>query len=41
MDSTAASLCMDNGIKILVFNLNNPENITKAMVGDHNGTLVE
>lgn len=41
MDSTAASLCMDNNIKILVFNLNDPENITKAMVGDHNGTLVE
>lgn len=41
MDSTAASLCMDNNIKILVFNLNNPENITKAMVGNHNGTLVE
>ena len=41
MDSTAASLCMDNGIEILVFNLNKPENITKAMVGDHNGTLVK
>lgn len=41
MDSTAASLCMDNGIKILVFNLNKPENITNAMTGNHNGTLVE
>ncbi len=41
MDSTAASLCMDNGIKILVFNLDKPENIVKAMVGEHNGTLVE
>lgn len=41
MDSTAASLCMDNGIKILVFNLNKPENITSAMLGNHNGTLVE
>ena len=41
MDSTAASLCMDNGIKILVFNLNNPKNITDAMLGNHNGTLVE
>ncbi len=41
MDSTAASLCMDNGIKILVFNLDNPDNIVSAMTGDHNGTLVE
>ena len=41
MDSTAASLCMDNGIEILVFNLNNPQNIVNAMVGKHNGTLVK
>jgi len=41
MDSTAASLCMDNGIEILVFNLNNPDNITNAMLGKHNGTLVK
>ena len=41
MDSTAASLCMDNGIEILVFNLNNPKNIVDAMKGHHNGTLVK
>ncbi len=41
MDSTAASLCMDNGIEILVFNLNNPENIVSAVLGKHNGTLVK
>ena len=41
MDSTAASLCMDNGIEILVFNLNDPENIKKAVLGNHNGTLVK
>lgn len=40
MDSTAASLCMDNAIDILVFNLNNPDNIVSAVLGDHNGTLV-
>ncbi len=40
MDSTAASLCMDNDIDILVFNLNNPDNIVRAVLGDHNGTLV-
>ncbi len=41
MDSTAASLCMDNGIKILVFNLDDPDNIVRAMTGETIGTLVE
>lgn len=41
MDSTAASLCMDNGIKILVFNLNDPDNIVAAVTGKNIGTLVE
>ena len=41
MDSTAASLCMDNGIQILVFNLDNPQNIVSAMVGETIGTLVK
>ncbi|MBO7218040.1 MAG: uridine monophosphate kinase, partial [Clostridia bacterium] len=40
MDSTAASLCIDNGIKILVFNLNDPENLVRAMEGEEIGTLV-
>ena len=40
MDSTAASLCRDNGIKILVFNLSDPENIVKAVCGENIGTLV-
>ena len=41
MDSTAASLCMDNGIEILVFNLNDPKNIVKAITGEHIGTIVK
>lgn len=41
MDSTAASLCMDNHIDILVFNLNNPDNIVSAMLGDKIGTVVK
>lgn len=41
MDSTAASLCMDNNIPILVFNLNDPENIVRAMLGESNGTIVK
>ena len=40
MDSTAASLCRDNGISILVFNLNDPENIVRAVKGEKIGTLV-
>lgn len=41
MDSTAASLCMDNGIKLLVFNLDDPDNITRAASGETSGTIVE
>lgn len=41
MDSTAASLCMDNELPILVFNLNDPENIVKAVTGDKSGTIVK
>lgn len=40
MDGTAASLCRDNGIPILVFNLDHPENIVKAVQGDNVGTVV-
>ncbi|WML35097.1 UMP kinase [Clostridium sp. OS1-26] len=40
MDSTATSLCMDNNIPILVFGLDNPENIKKAVLGESIGTLV-
>ena len=41
MDSTAASLCMDNEIEILVFNLENPDNIVSAMIGETIGTIVK
>ncbi len=41
MDSTAASLCMDNGLPILVFNLNDPENIVRAVKGESAGTIVK
>ncbi len=41
MDSTAASLCMDNKIKILVFNLDDPHNIVRANQGETIGTIVE
>ena len=40
MDATAASLCRDNHISILVFNLSDPENIVRAVKGESIGTVV-
>lgn len=40
MDSTAASLCKDNDIPIIVFGLDNPENIVKAVLGENIGTII-
>ena len=41
MDGTAASLCRDNSIPILVFNLDDPQNIVKAIKGKNVGTVVK
>ncbi len=41
MDSTATSLCMDNDIPILVFGLDDPENIKRAVMGEEIGTMVK
>jgi len=41
MDSTAAALCKDNNIPILVFNLNDPRNIIRAVEGQNIGTIVK
>jgi uridylate kinase len=40
MDSTAISLCMDNDLPILVFNMMRPGNVLKAVLGARIGTLV-
>ena len=40
MDSTAASLCMDNKIPIVVFGLDHPENIQKVVLGEEIGTKI-
>ena len=40
MDSTATSLCMDNEIPIIVFNLNGDGNILKVVLGEDLGTYV-
>ncbi|GAB4284991.1 MAG TPA: UMP kinase [Opitutae bacterium] len=40
MDSTAFSLCMDNKLPILVFNMNEPGSVLKAVLGNTIGTLI-
>ena len=40
MDSTATSLCMDNNIPLIVFGLDDPENIKRAVLGEDIGTIV-
>ena len=41
MDTTAATLCADNDIPILVFSIDEPDNIVSAVCGDKVGTLVK
>jgi uridylate kinase len=40
MDGAAISLCRDNNLPILVFNLTTPGNILRALQGEAVGTLV-
>ncbi len=41
MDSTAFSLCMDNKMPIVVFNVFKPSNIKRVVLGEKEGTLVK
>ncbi|MCD5390772.1 UMP kinase [candidate division NPL-UPA2 bacterium] len=41
MDSTAISLCMDNSLPIIVFNLKRKGSIKRAVLGEPIGTIVE
>ena len=41
MDSTATSLCRDNKIPLIVFGIDQPENIVKIVKGDKIGTIVK
>jgi uridylate kinase len=41
MDATAISLCMDNNIPIVVFNMMERDNIRKVLMGEDIGTVVE
>lgn len=40
MDTTAAAMCKDNKLVLLVFNLSSPNNIVKAIKGENIGTIV-
>jgi len=40
MDSTAISLCKDNNLPIIIFNLNSPGNIKRVITGEKIGSLV-
>lgn len=40
MDATATSLCMDNGLPIIVFNLTKEGNIKKVIMGERIGTII-
>ncbi|MCQ2482105.1 MAG: UMP kinase [Clostridia bacterium] len=41
LDATAAALCRDNKTKILVFSMEDPENIVRIASGEELGTIVE
>ena len=41
MDSTATSLCMDNGVPMIVFDLTAPGNIARALRGEDVGTVID
>jgi uridylate kinase len=41
MDTTAVSLCMDNKLPIIIFNLNKSGNIKRAVLGEKIGTIVK
>ncbi|MBQ3460629.1 MAG: UMP kinase [Solobacterium sp.] len=40
IDSTAASMCMDNNVELLVFNMNESGNILRAIKGEKIGTVI-
>jgi len=40
LDTTAVSLCMENDLPIIVFDLNRPDNVRRAAIGEHVGTRI-
>ena len=41
LDATAVTLCMENGLPIVVFDLNGPDNIRRVVLGERVGTLID
>ena len=41
IDMTAASMCRDSGIPVMVFSIKQPENLVKALKGENVGTIVK
>jgi uridylate kinase len=41
MDATSISLCMENNIPVIVFNLNIAGNIKRVIIGEKIGTMVK
>ena len=41
MDATATSLCMDNNLPIIIFDVSVPGNIKRVVLGEHIGTIVK
>ena len=40
MDMTAISLAMDNGLPVVIFNMNEPGNIRRVVMGEAVGTFI-
>ncbi len=41
IDSTAASMCRDNHMPVLIFSLSDPQNIVRVIEGDAIGTIIK
>jgi len=41
LDATAVTLCMENDLPIVVFDMNRPDNIRRAALGEPVGTLID
>ena len=41
MDMTAATMCRDSGIRFMVFSMEDPQNIVRAVCGENIGTIIE
>ncbi|HYC76120.1 MAG TPA: UMP kinase, partial [Planctomycetota bacterium] len=40
MDKTAVTMCMDNDVPLVVFNMNDPDNLLRVLRGEAVGTII-